>query len=63
MVEIFNVKGQKVKTLLNEQLDIGIHSLVWRGLDKQNQKVASGIYFYRVKVNNEEKINKMIMMK
>lgn len=63
LVEIFNVKGQKVKTLLNEQLDIGIHSLVWRGLDKQNQKVASGIYFYRVKVNNEEKINKMIMMK
>ena len=62
-VEVFNVKGQKVKTLLNKELDIGVHSFVWSGLDEQNRKVVSGMYFYRVKVNEEEKINKMIMLK
>ena len=63
LVEIFNAKGQKVKTLLNEELDAGVHKIIWRGLDKQNNKVASGVYFYKVSVNNKENINKMIMLK
>ncbi len=62
-VEIFNVKGQKVKTLLNEELDVGVHNIVWKGIDEHNKKVANGVYFYKVKVNKEEKINKMIMLK
>jgi len=63
LVDIFNVKGQKVKTLLNEELDVGVHNLFWKGLDEQNKRVSSGVYFYKVNVNNEEKINKMIMLK
>ena len=63
LVEIYNVKGQKVMTLLNDELETGVHNLVWKGLDEQGQQVASGMYFYKVKVNKEEKINKMIMIK
>jgi hypothetical protein len=63
LVEIYNVKGQKVKTLLNDELETGVHNLVWKGMDEQGQKVATGMYFYKVKVNKEEKINKMIMIK
>ena len=62
-IEIFNVKGQKVKTLLDEEMEIGKHSVTWSGTDGNNRQAASGIYFYRISVNNKQKINKMIMLK
>ncbi|MBC8384551.1 MAG: T9SS type A sorting domain-containing protein [Candidatus Cloacimonetes bacterium] len=62
-VEIFNVKGQKVKTILNEDLEHGKHSLLWKGTNKNERRVTSGVYFYKVSCDGEEKINKMIMMK
>ena len=62
-VEIFNIKGQKVNTLLDNELEAGIHELVWKGNDVNDHKVTSGIYFYRVIVNEQEKIKKMIMIK
>ena len=62
-VEIFNVKGQKVKTILNEDLEQGKHSLLWKGTDVNDRKVASGVYFYKVSCNEKEKIKKMIMIK
>lgn len=62
-VEIFNVKGQKVKTLIKKQLVAGNHSIVWNGKNDNDTQVASGMYFYIVSVNNSQKINKMIMLK
>lgn len=62
-VDIYNSKGQKVTRLLNEELQIGDHSVIWSGNDSGGNKVSSGIYFYRVVVNDEQKINKMIMIK
>ena len=55
---IFNVKGQKVKTLLNEKLPAGEHSKVWNA---ENQ--ASGIYFYKLKAGEFEEIKKMLLLK
>jgi Secretion system C-terminal sorting domain len=62
-VEIFNAKGQKVKTLLDDNLDIGAHSVDWTGNDSNNKRVSSGIYFYKVSVNGKQKIKKMLMLK
>ena len=62
-VEIFNVKGQKIKTLIKEQLEAGIHSVIWNGKSDSEKQVASGMYFYKVSVNNNQKIRKMIMLK
>ena len=62
-VEIFNIKGQKVKTLLNKHLKGGKHSVIWNGTDNSNKKVSSGVYFYQVSVNNEKKVKKMLMLK
>lgn len=62
-VEIYNVKGQKVKTLLNENRNQGYHTIVWNGDDNNNNTVASGVYFYKVSLNGKENINKMIMVK
>ena len=52
-IEIFNLKGQRIKTLSSTSLDKGTHSIAWNGNDDTDQEVPSGIYFYNLKVNNE----------
>ena len=62
-IEVFNVKGQKVKTLINEHMVVGDHTLIWEGTNDSNQKVSSGIYFYKMKSANYSSTKKMILMK
>jgi len=62
-IEIFNVRGQKVKTLINDNLEIGDYSLIWEGTNDDHQKVSSGIYFYKMKSANYSATKKMILMK
>jgi len=62
-VEVFNVKGQKIKTLLDEKMEIGKHSVIWQGNDNNNNRVSSGMYFYKVTINGNQKTSKMIMLK
>ncbi len=60
---IFNVKGQKVKTLINKELGAARHSIIWNGTDENNSKVSSGIYLYKLKTENYSAIKKMLMIK
>jgi hypothetical protein len=60
---IYNIKGQKVKMLVNEILPAGEHSVVWDGIDSNGSRVSSGIYFYKLKSCKYEKIKKMILIK
>jgi hypothetical protein len=60
---IYNLKGQKVKQLVSDQLSAGQHSVVWNGKDDNGKPVSSGIYFYKLKSGNFEKTKKMILMK
>ncbi len=60
---IFNVKGQKVKHLINVQLPIGQHSITWFGDDDNSKSVTSGVYFYKLSVGNEMKVKKAIVVK
>jgi Concanavalin A-like lectin/glucanases superfamily/FlgD Ig-like domain/Carboxypeptidase regulatory-like domain/Transglutaminase-like superfamily len=60
---IYNVKGQKVKQLVREQLSAGQHSVVWNGKDDGNRSVSSGIYFYQLKAGEVTQTKKMILMK
>ncbi len=62
-LEIFNLKGQKVKLLVNETLSAGQRSVVWDGTDENNRPVSSGIYFYKLKVGNFEQSKKMLLLK
>ena len=41
---IYNLKGEKVKTLINEHLQKGLHQVTWKGMDKNNKPVGSGLY-------------------
>ncbi|MCD4818585.1 MAG: T9SS type A sorting domain-containing protein [Candidatus Cloacimonetes bacterium] len=60
---VYNIKGQKVKTLLNEKLEAGNHKITWNGKDKNEKIVASGIYFYKLKTGRFTSTKKMILMK
>jgi hypothetical protein len=62
-IEIFNVKGQLVKTLIDEYLKAGPHSVVWNGSDNNNTRAATGIYLYRMTAGDKVINRKMIMMK
>ncbi len=62
-LEVYNILGQKVKTLVNDTKDAGSHNVVWNGKDEAGNKVSSGLYFYRMKNGSYSKTNKMILMK
>lgn len=62
-LEIYNVRGQKVKTLLNESLQSGRHTIVWDGKDAHGRSVSSGVYFYRLDTPNRTQTSKMLLMK
>jgi len=61
---IYNLKGQKVKQLISDQLSEGKHSVAWNGTDENNKPVASGIYFYKLKISSKtEAIKKCLLLK
>ena len=62
-LSIYNIKGQRVKQLISDQLSAGEHSVVWDGTDNNNIPVTSGIYFHKLKVSNFQKVRKMILLK
>jgi hypothetical protein len=62
-IHIYNIKGEKVRTLVNEQLDAGYHFVIWSGTDDNGRSVASGIYFYKFKTDNFSKTKKMLLLK
>ncbi|MEA2104942.1 MAG: CapA family protein [Candidatus Cloacimonadota bacterium] len=61
-VSVYNIKGQRVKTLVNDNFYTGIHHLSWDGKNSQDQRLGSGIYFYKLKVGNEEQIKKCVLL-
>ena len=60
---IYNIKGEKVKKLINSRLDAGFHSAVWDGKDDSGKKAASGIYLYRFKTTKINQVKKMMLIK
>ena len=62
-LEVFNIKGQMVRTLVDNALDAGIHKITWNGKNQDNRTVGSGVYFYRLTTCNQSMTKKMILMK
>ncbi len=62
-LEVYNIRGQKVKTLVNSMGKKGINCVVWNGDDMAGKAVSSGIYFYRLQTENQSITQKMLMVK
>jgi immune inhibitor A len=62
-LEIFNVLGQKIRTLVDSNKEKGRNVVVWNGTDQAGMSLPSGIYFYRISTDKFQKTNKMILLK
>ncbi|MCF7911266.1 MAG: T9SS type A sorting domain-containing protein [Candidatus Cloacimonetes bacterium] len=62
-LDVYNIRGQKVRTLVNEFKDAGNYDIIWNGDDDRGQKVGSGVYFYNMKFGKYTSTKKMILMK
>ncbi len=63
-LRIYDVAGRLVRTLLDKEMQAGRdQSVVWNGLDEQNHRTGSGVYFYRLEAVNVSLTKKMVVMK
>ena len=62
-LSIYNMLGQKVRTLTNGSKNAGTHTLQWNGLDEMGQNVSTGIYLYRLTSGSKSITKKMAFMK
>ena len=62
-IEVYNLRGQLVKTLVDGVNEAGDHIIVWNGTNEAGKSVASGVYFYKMKANKFVSTKKMILMK
>jgi len=63
-ISVYNIKGQKVKHLIRNQLSAGLHSIVWNGKDAFGKKIGSGVYLYKLNVNGKtEAVKKCLLLK
>lgn len=62
-LNVYNVLGKKVRTIVNGKKSAGIYSVLWDGTDDNGNKVASGIYFCNLEMKNQKITSKMILLK
>ena len=62
-LDIFNIVGQKVRTLVDEEMKAGKYAVDWDGKDENEHWVSSGIYFYRMKAEDFSDMKKMLLVK
>ena len=59
-IEIFNVLGQRVATLIDGQQTAGFKSIAWRGQNNQGGMVSSGMYIYKITVEGRQSGEKFV---
>ena len=62
-LEVYNLRGQLVKTLVNDVKESGDYTASWDGTDNSDKSVSSSVYFYKMKSSNYTATKKMILMK
>ncbi len=62
-LQIFNQRGQLVKTLVDATMPEGTHSALWEGRDDGGRAVASGIYYYRLNGGGDQFTRRMVLIK
>ncbi|MCL1827249.1 MAG: T9SS type A sorting domain-containing protein [Candidatus Cloacimonetes bacterium] len=62
-LDIYNIRGQKVKTLVDEFQNAGFHNVSWNGSDSSGKPISSGVYFYQLRTEDYTAVKKLILMK
>ena len=62
-LKIYNIKGQLVRTLCNDEQEAGEYSINWDGSDEQGRVVSSGVYFYSLQTDDFVQTRKMLLLR
>ena len=62
-INIFNLRGQRIKTLVDDMLSAGQYSANWNGTDLHNIPVSSGTYIYILQSGKNRQVRKMILLR
>lgn len=62
-LEVYNITGQYVRTLVNDEIEPGYYSVLWDGCDDSGSKVGSGVYYYRFIAGKYTSTKKMALLK
>ncbi|KAA3599304.1 MAG: T9SS C-terminal target domain-containing protein [Calditrichaeota bacterium] len=62
-LKIYNLLGQEVNQLVDENFNAGFHNVKWNGLDKNNNPVSSGVYLYKIEAGSFVSIKKAVYLK
>ena len=62
-LDIYNLLGDKIKTVIDKELPPGSYEVTWDGMDKYGNPVASGVYFYRLKAGGNLLSRKMLLLR
>ncbi|KAA3632241.1 MAG: T9SS C-terminal target domain-containing protein [Calditrichaeota bacterium] len=63
LLEVYNINGQLIKQMVNENLSAGSYISEWDGTNRQGRTVATGMYFYRLTTDSYSTSKKMILLK
>ncbi len=61
-LEVYNINGQLINSLLDADVSAGIHEVGWDGSNSAGNRVAEGMYFYRLQAGNELVTGKLMLM-
>jgi hypothetical protein len=62
-IEVFNIRGQRVRSLVDGLYETGSHIVVWNGTDDNGFSVGSGVYLYRMTAGDYTSVRRMILLK
>jgi flagellar hook assembly protein FlgD len=62
-LKVYNIAGQLLKTLVDENMSEGYYQITWDATDNSNRKLSSGVYFYRITAGTFSKVCKMLLLK
>jgi len=62
-IDIYNIRGQRVRSLVNEYMHTGEHKAIWNGKNDNGMPVSSGVYFYRFSSGDYTETRRMLLMK
>ncbi len=61
-LEIFNISGQKIRTLIDDHRSVGMHTVTWDGSDENSLGVSAGVYLYRIRAGAFMETRKMTLL-
>jgi subtilisin family serine protease len=62
-LEVYDIMGRRVKTLVNGELAAGVHKISWNGTNDKGEHISSGVYFYKLSSGDNVVTKKMVMLK